>query len=377
MRSCVWARQKALLIISDDWGMCAWSPTVQVYEEMHPLEFMRNPWSSGTLETPTDMERLFALLESYRGGDGLPALFEPMYIVGNPDFDAMKANEFAAYVDIGLDRGVPEGWDRGNLIAKAREGTVRGVWHPGYHGRAHHLSPEHWMRRLRERDEWARFAFERKMYVCELVRDRQPEYSTMDDDQLQVWIGEGLARFQSAFGYLPRCARNGDFTPSAIQTLAGKGIRAIVKDRTTDDWDDRVYPLSPLIHFEPFLTADHEDVVSRVLSEIEREWASGSPAILSTHRRNYKGFDQGDVERNFACLRKLLGGIAGRHPDAVYLCGNEIAQLTRSGISIIRRGEHVICRNYGEQTTSVAVDIDNAQLSLSVPVGELIIRLKE
>ena len=365
------------MIISDDWGMCAWSPTAQVYEEMHPLKFMHNPWSSGTLETPADMERLFALLESYCGCDGLPALFQPMYIVGNPDFETIKTSGFAAYVDIGLDQGVPEGWERGNLVAKAREGTARGVWHPGYHGRAHHHSPERWMHRLRERDEWARFAFERKMYVCELVRDRQPEYSTMDNDQLQVWIGEGLARFQRAFGYMPSSARNGDFTPSAIRALAGKGIRAIVKDGTTDGWDDRVYPLSPLIHFEPFLTADHQDVVSRVLSEIEREWASGGPAILSTHRRNYKGFDQGDVERNFACLRELLGGIAGCHPDAVYLCGSEIAQLARSGISTIRRGEHIICRNYGEHTASVTVDIDNAQFSLSVPVGELIIRLKE
>ena len=86
MHSSVWAKQKALLIISDDWGMCAWSPTAQVYEEMHPLKFMHNPWSSGTLETPADMERLFALLESYCGCDGLPALFQPMYIVGNPDF---------------------------------------------------------------------------------------------------------------------------------------------------------------------------------------------------------------------------------------------------------------------------------------------------
>ncbi len=374
MNGNVWTRKKALTFISDDWGMCAWCPTVSVYEEMRALEFMRNAWSSGTLETPADMERLFRLLAGFRGGDDLPALFVPMVIVGSPDFAAVEANGFRSYIDVGIDVGVPRGWERGDLAAKAREGIDRGVWHPGYHARAHHFSPRRWIERLRAGDAWAHFAFQRNVYVCETVPDRLPEYAGMDEAEQVAWAEEGLARFERAFGFRPGSARNSDLTPRSIDVLVAWGVRATTDEGPVARSSKRITVLPHLINFEPFMTADHEDVVGRTLAEVEEAWAAGRPAAISTHRRHYKGFDQGDVERNFACLRALLARVARRHPDAIYLCGDEVAQLTRREFSIVQRGRRTICRNYGDRPVDITLEISHTSYEFTVPPGELVIR---
>jgi hypothetical protein len=373
MSDSVWSKVKALVIVSDDWGMCAWCPTVSVYEEMHTLEFMRNPWSSGTLESPADMERLFSLLEQFRGGDDLPALFMPMYIVGSPDFAAIEATGFATYADVGIDEGVPRGWERGDLAAKAREGICRGVWHPGYHARAHHFSTQRWMERLHAGDEWAHHAFGRNVYVCETVRDRVREYARMGQDEQVDWVMEGIDRFERAFGVSPGSARNSDLTPSVLDALTERGVRAVTDEGPLKESDHRLVVLPRLIQFEPFMTADHEDIVARTLADIETRWADGRPAALSTHRRNYKGFDPGDVERNFARLRELLQAVADRHPDAVYLCGDEVAQLTRRGHSIIRRGRRIICRNYGQERVRAIISAGGHEHELALLPGETIV----
>jgi len=97
--------------------------------------------------------------------------------------------------------------------------------------------------------------------------------------------------------------------------------------------------------------------------------------VLSTHRRNYKGFDQGDIERNFARLRELLGVVACRHPEAIYLCGDEVAQLTRRAYSIVHRGSMIICRNYGADRVKLTIDIAGQEQDLTLPRGELTITL--
>jgi len=399
VRGTVWSRKKALLIISDDWGMCAWCPTAQAYMEMHPLEFMQTPWSAGTLETPADMERLFTLLERFRGGDDLPALFQPMYIVGSPDYEAIAANSFAAYVDVGLDEGVSPGWERGDIVGKAREGMERGVWHPGYHGRAHHFSPDAWLARLRQGNAWARFAFRRRTYVCENVAERLPEFAGMSEEQQYAWVTEGLNRFERCFGFRARSTRNHDYCGvgrrGALRALTAGGIRDITYEGPMLGLDQSMVVTPQPIAFEPFLTADREDVVGRVLGAIEEQWQAGQPAVISTHRRNYKAFEPQDndaaaslgsgrgrktaapptsVDSNFACLRRLLRAIARRHPDAVYLCGDEVAQLERHGYSIVERGRSIVCRNYSDRPLPVSVDVAGEVLSMTLPRGELVIR---
>ena len=104
---------------------------------------------------------------------------------------------------------------------------------------------------------------------------------------------------------------------------------------------------------------------------------AGQPAAISTHRCNYKAFDLAGVERNFRCLRELLAAIAVGHPDAIYLCGDEVAQLELQGYSIATRGDRIICRNYSETALPVSVEVAGEVLSVTLPRGELLIRSDE
>ena len=381
MNHSFWSQHRAILMQTDDWGMCAWAPNVSAYEAMHPFEFMRTPWSSGTLETPADMERMFSLLEQFEGGDGLPVVFEPIYMISSPDYDAIEANGFTEYVDIGFDRGVSQGWARGDLATKAREGWARMVWHPGYHGRAHHFSPRAWMARLQRNEEMAHRSFKQRMYVCETVPERKPEYADMTDDELVAWTVEGLDRFERAFGYRARSARNWDFLPGqgplALHTCAVNGLRCVNTDgQMTTPRDDLVF-LPRTVNFEPFMTADHEDVIGRTLSDMALGWVRGEPVVLSSHRRNYKAFDAANVERNFAALQALLTQIARRYPDAIWVNGDEVAQLDRQGWSVVRRGPRLIGRNYTGACVDVSPEVCGLVHGLTLPRGESVLRISE
>lgn len=374
----LWSQHRAILMQTDDWGMCAWAPNASAYETMHPYEFMRTPWSSGTLETPADMERMFSLLERFEGGDGLPVVFEPIYMVSSPDYDAIRASGFVEYVDISFESGVSQGWERGDLAAKAREGWARMVWHPGYHGRAHHFSPCAWIGRLHRNEEMAQRSFQQRMYVCETVPERRPEYADMSDDELVAWTVEGLNRFERAFGYRARSARNWDFLPGqgqlALATCAANGLRCINTDGEYTGEDVDLLFLPRVVNFEPFLSADHEDIVERALADMARVWAKGEPVVLSSHRRNYKSFDLAGVDRDFAALEALLSGIARRFPDAAWLCGDEVAQLDGQGWSAVRRGKRLVCRNYTEAAVDAPPAVCGLAHGLSLPRGESVVR---
>ena len=239
------------------------APTEESYHATRHEELMQTRWSSGSLETPADLERTFQLLEAHLGGDGQPIVFEPYYIVGSPDYDAIRASEFRYYVDVGLDQGVSQGWERGDIVAKAREGIERGVWSPQYHGRTHHFSHHRWLKRLREGEPRAVRMFAHRMYVCENVRERVPEHEDMAEPERKEWVRGAMGYFIRSFGFAPTSVRNSDEAEIAWATQ-GIEIRVGASDREGEDQTGKRSPLADLwysgsaINFEPFQTADQE-----------------------------------------------------------------------------------------------------------------------
>lgn len=161
-----------------------------------------------------------------------------------------------------------------------------------------------------------------------------------------------------------------------VRALADHGVGAVTDEALPDEIDSRLTVLPHLIQCEPLLTAEHEDIVERTLSEMEAAWAAGRVAALSTHRRNYKGFDQGDFERNFDCLERPLAAVHTGHREAVYPCGDEVSQLKRQAYSVVRRGRRIICRNYDAASIGVTFDVGGQAHEVSLPRGELIFRLE-
>ena len=344
-----WTRHPAMIVWTDDWNMCAWAPDRATWEKTRHLPFMQTRWSSGTLETAPEVEALFDVLRRHRSGDGLPVTFEAYYVVGNPDFDAIRANGFQHYVDVGIDAGVPDSWQRGPFLDKSKEGVAEGIWRPEYHFRSHHFSAENWMRRLRNNDPVAREMFELHMYVSETVPERTNENDEPFPDPFG-WIRTGVERFERAFGYAPTSIRNHeqDHEPIAAAgirtaTLADKGDGFPATGTRSTKAD--LFHMGRCLDFEPFMSDDMDDVLSTAKSAIADRLTLNTPAILSSHRRNYASF-AGDVERNLACLDALLGHLETTHPDMTYLINDEVRQLWESGVSTRHFGGNVLVRNW-------------------------------
>jgi hypothetical protein len=385
-----WQEHPAVVVWSDDWGMNAWAPNREAYQATLDEELMQTRWSSGSLETPADLERTFQLLEAHRSGDGLPIVFEPYYIVGAPDYDAMHANGFRHYVDIGIDQGVSQSWERGDTIAKAREGMDRGVWAPQYHGRTHHFSHHRWLTRLREGETRALRMFAQRMYVSETVRERVPEHEDMAEPERKEWVRGALSYFIRAFGFAPESVRNSDEAEIAWATQ-GLRIRVGVSGRNGTNLTGESSPIADLwyagsaINFEPFLTADQEDILARVQAETEAAWHANRPAFISSHRRNFTAFTD-DVDNNFAVWDAYLTWLETSHSNNVFITMPEVHQLWESGISTRRYGNTLVFRNWTdkEQTMTcpagefeVVEDIvqadDESALSVSTGAGKHIL----
>lgn len=145
---------KFVSIGSDDWGR--WSGHGPVWPDNATREmfWQEGLWLSGgdpsraTAETIDDLHGLYSFLE--RINEGVPrahrAVLTPFFVVAGPDFDAMRdsgcpGGDSCRYAELfwhnssgGLAR-IP--FERGDLRDAFREGFLRELWHPEYHGRSH------------------------------------------------------------------------------------------------------------------------------------------------------------------------------------------------------------------------------------------------
>lgn len=364
-----WSRHPAAMVWTDDWNMCAWAPDRAAYEATRHLPFMATPWSAGTLETAAEMAALFAVIREHGGGDGLPAVFEPYYVVGNPDYDAIAATGFREYRDIGIDQGVSPGWERGPFLEAARAAIAEGIWRPEYHHRTHHFSGAAWVRRLRAGDAVALDMFRRRMYVAEPVAARTRENDQPGPEPF-AWIRVGAERFARAFGYPPSAIRNGEQDPAPIAAagirtevnVAPRGGRDVTGERGPGGG---LFLIGRCCDFEPFMGGDEagEGVVARSLAAILSQLDSGRPAALSSHRRNYVSL-AGDVPRNLALLDDLLGRLRRARPAIAYVTSDEVRQLWETGVSLRRFGSSAVVRNWASGA--------DRPLPVAVPAGEAI-----
>ncbi len=393
-----WKRRKVVVFESDDWGGCenAFVDTETRERAMSVPAIMdgftryggkMSPWAWHVLETAEDMQRLFDLLLSFKGGDRRPAIFTPIYLIANPDFEAIAENNFTEYVDIGIGEGFPKHWKRGDIISKAKEGIELGVWYPQTHGRTHHYSPGKWLRTLREkRDEAIVAAFEfRIIGFPSPSSDRYEvlglEFDGLSPDQLDAWFGTGLDYFRRAFGYETPCAPITDAgPPEDVQRLERVLSRHQIKLRSHSNmgfvgseffekpFDSIVGKTAAELDLtylgwtgflDPLGRPDGEGVkgFTHAYDCILKSWAQDFPAIIGGHRTNYVSLNPQQRKQGFEQLERLLATLEREHPDAVYLTSCEVGRLYRTGTSVLRFGDQVVCRNYSQRSREFVVPL--------------------
>lgn len=379
-----WHRLKSVVIESDDWGLCAWVPDDQAHRVLAGQPAFRSEagqrYGRSTLESARDVERLAATLLEFRGGDGLPPVWQANTIVASPDWAKLVPPRFEVaelpLVGFGETTGR---WERPGLVSAVHTAGERGVWWPELHG-LHHLPAAAWLAALRRGQHDARAAHEQQSAICTAV-EAGGEFGADEPRELRAaGLREAVRRFEVLFGrrpgsFCPPDYRFDDWLESeaerlGLTTLQGKpeqgggrlvGFRRrLLQLRFPHAAGARFY-LPPRIAFEPRGEADPgARLGAEAAQRAAREaWGRGQPAVLSTHRLNYAHLDEAWSDAGRAALRDLLGRLAA--DGAVFVTDAEVRSLAERGWSLRPLGARgALLRHYG---------VPREPLRFAAPVG--------
>ena len=364
-----WRRLKAVVLESDDWGLCAWVPDEQAYRVLADTPAWRGAtgrvYGRSTLEHAADVARLAATLLEFRGGDGRPPVWQANTVMATPDFERLRPPLFEGEaLPLVHYPEFPSRWQRPGLGAAVREATEAGVWWPELHGLVH-LPRAAWLHALRRGISDARRAHEQQCLVCEAV-EAAAEFDSSEPAALR---SESLAlaveRFRACFGRAPSSLIAPDYRWDArmeddaeslgltcIQGAAEQAghpfprLRRLLHRYRWPDARGRRFYLPPRTAFEP--RGQHARGVrlgaAAAHRAARRAWGRGQPAIVSSHRLNYAHLDSAWTEAGRAALRDLLALLAA--DGAVFLTDAEVRALHDRAWSVRPVGEGAALLRY-------------------------------
>ena len=343
---------------SDDWGAIRMrDPAAFAELASHGLQMEASAYHRlDCIESRADLEQLFNLLNSFRDNTGGPPVFTFNTIMGNPDFDAIKASEFTTYVHEPFLKSYLQ--YRGEDLEPLWRNAIREkIIQPQFHGREH-VNVGLWMRDLQQGHQETRCAFEHDYYglTTTTSAERRRKYlaahwpaAAGDLEPIRIAVTEGLGLFETTFGFPSRSfiACNYVWPDELEATVAEHGVRLIKGQRgqirpSADG--TRVSIRRPYtgqrnhlgqwyavrnVLFEPFQDFA-KDWVGSALRQISDAFLWRKPAIISTHRVNYVGgMDPKHCDRSLRLLNELIGKILARWPDVEFISADELIGVMR------------------------------------------------
>ncbi len=398
-----WREVRAVVLESDDWGLCGFIPEPAALEDLSPaaLETGAFPavyWGS-TLEDSLAVTTLCEVLGGASGRDGLPAVLQPNYILSSLTWEAAPPAD-GRWVARDLP-AVPAAYARPGLWAAVGAATAAGLWHPELHGRWHY-DPS----RRRESSlatPAAREAARRQILLFPGSERAWELGPWRPRAELAAELDGSLRVFASLFGRRPRAVIAPDYRwddrcedlwlsrgLATIQAKRGQrraeyaglwGRARKVADRTLARLlrRDRVY-LDRNVVFEPVQHALPAQITAQAAGAVVTAWGRGEPAIIETHRVNYAHLDPAVAalgREQLAALLRTTSAAAGGRP--VYLVDGEVAGLQRHGTSWCDRGDRVVTRNHTRSRRLLVLPGDGTTRGRVVTLGpgETQITLKE
>lgn len=351
-----WGRLKAVVLESDDWGLCAWSADEDAHRALAGMRAFRSPagriYGRSTLESAADVRALADTLLEFRGGDGVAPVAQANTVMAAPDYARLAAPRFECdALPLVFLPETPSRWQRPGLWAQVEQAIEAGAWWPELHG-LHHLPAHAWLSALRRGDADARAAFEHQCLVCGAVEASGEFDPTEPADQRTRGIATAVERFTSRFGRAPSSLCPPDYRWDerleddagrlGVTTLQGHAERVGPLPRLRrlihrHRWPLRVgarFYLPPRHAFEPRGSASSDAPLGAAVAHraVRAAWRRGQPAIVSTHRLNYAHLDAPWSEAGRAALRDLLARLAA--DGAAFLTDAEVRQLLERGWSV-------------------------------------------
>ena len=339
-------KRKYVVIECDDWGGIR-MPSAKVLNNIinEGIGNESDRFNFDTLATKEDLESLFEVLSSVKGGNGHSAVMTPITNVTNPDFEKIKQAEFKEYHYEKFTDTLQK-YGRGEKVFDLwKQGIKDGIFVPELHGREH-LTVQLWLQMLREGNKDLLFAFENEYTSVEvdninpIANGFRAEFHFDNEDQLPFLknsIKDAADIFEEIFGYRSRVfvPSNGVFHPVLENDVTNAGVRFLYVNRsmvyqnlngsvtqrkyiTGQKGENGLTYYTRNCAFEP--SDERYKGIDFTLMQIAAAFRWGKPAIISTHRANFVGgIDIKNRMKGLNELKMLLKSIVKRWPDVEFI----------------------------------------------------------
>lgn len=358
-----WRTNRKLVVFSvDDYGNVRLA-SKSAFENLENsgIPFISRFDRLDTLETKTDLEKLFNVLTSVKDQHGKSAIFTPYALPCNIDFEAMAENGFKEYSYELL----PQTYEKLALKdSKAykgtwklwKEGIEQGLLKPQFHGREH-FNLNMFEDLLQKGNKNLLMVLKQFSHVSIPEHDNYSQswtaaYSFQNIEETKNYldnVADGLKCFREVYGYSSTI-----FTPPAQQfplhlekELLNLGLNYIDRPRSLRrhlgggkfqlekhklGGGDKIKKIVRNVVFEP--TDDRGfNWVDYTFKQVEAAFVMKKPANISSHRVNYSGhIDIKNRELGLSTLKNLLCRIVKRWPEVEFISADELGKIIANNI---------------------------------------------
>ncbi len=352
-----WSTKRHIIVFeSDDWGSIR-TRSKKDYDEMlsdglNISDCIFTKYDS--LESNTDLERLFGVLGKYKDSTGRHPVFTPMCIVANPNFESIKDKDFTEYVYESMTETCKRYPNHDRVLNLWHEGIKNRLFVPALHGREH-FNYSRWMENI-STNKGMRIAFEHQSIgsncykgerIMEYLGAFKPSHRS-DLPMLKQVVLDAGRLFEEICGYKPThfIAPNEEPMYGLDPTFAQIGIKYMTNAKMRRSylgdghrkleftWLGKYYKDLNIINisrnggFEPAST--EIDSISSCMYDISSAFMYHKPCVLSSHRVNYIGsIDEKNATNGLLKLDELLKEILKRWPDVEFMTSTELGEIIR------------------------------------------------
>jgi len=306
-----------------------------------------------TLEDADDLSALFEVLTSVKDKNGRPAVFTPLALPMNIDFEQVIENRYSGFYNELLPvtfqklpgyQGVFDLW---------REGMDKGIFVPEFHGREH-LNLNVFRHLLQKRDPEIMANLSESSYTSissvpfpNIGFTAAFQFEDFaENEHLKTVIREGVQAFEQVFGrravlFNAPCGQehrilHGVLAEEGVRYIektifykehqGGGRYKTIINHTGKKTQSDQTILVRNCV-FEP--TDDRGiDWVAFAMKQIEAAFRWNQPANISTHRVNFCGrIDQNNRRKGLTTLGALLKKITQKWPDVEFMTSAELGNL--------------------------------------------------
>jgi hypothetical protein len=360
-----WRTERKIIVLeSDDWGSVrirdksAYDALKKKGLNVEAIHYD----SVETIESNTDLEHLFELLSSFKDINNKSAVFTPMCIMGNPDFEKIKASDYQNYYFQPLHETLKEFPNSDKVIDLWKKGNHSKVFIPEIHGREH-INVRRYMKILQSHQgkEGLRFALEQhSVGPSGYLSYNYPNYlgalhpeEVNEIPELHEHMMEAGKLFEIYLGRRPRVfiAPNAEEPKDLESSLSAIGVSYLTRSKKriyplgggqfVKEWnfigkktDYNQFVLNRNAFFEPVSFGEQKNIndwVESCMKEIEIAFRWKKPAVISTHRVNYiGGISLKNRDKGLNELKRLLSAIVKKWPEIEFMSSFELGELIRN-----------------------------------------------